>query len=147
MPTEAELVRLLVQPNESLTLEYKSWLDLSVNHGRAVLAKAAIALANEGGGIIIIGMRAAENEPLASLPRPQGLNRYDQDAINAAINRYADPEIHCELAFATHPDTAVDHAFVVVPGGAIVPVMSTRDQQGEISPDAVNHASPNGSHP
>lgn len=132
MPTEADFVRLLLQPNESLTLEYKSWLDLSANHGRAVLAKAAIALANEGGGIIILGMRPVENGPLASLARPPGLNRYDQDAVNAAINRYSDPEIHCELAFAMHPGTAIEHAFVVVPGGGVVPVMSTRDQHGEI---------------
>lgn len=132
MATEAELVRLLLVPNESLTLEYKSWLDLTGNHGRATLAKAAIALANEGGGIVILGMRPAENAPLASEAMPAGTRRYDQDAINSAINRYADPEVHCELSFAIHPGTGVEHAFVVVPGGMTVPVMSTRDQQGEI---------------
>lgn len=132
MPTEAELVRLLVGPNESLTLEYKSWLDLTANHGKAVLAKAAIALANEGGGIIVLGMRAADNGPLTSQPRPRELNRFDQDTVNAAINRYADPEIHCELNFAVHPDSAVEHAFVIIPGGGVTPVMSTRDHQGEI---------------
>lgn len=132
MPTANDLIRLLSVPNESLTLEYKSWLDLGANHGKATLAKAAIALCNEGGGIIILGMRAAENAQLGSQPRPEGIARYNQDAVNAAINRYADPQIHCEVMFALHPVSGVEHAFVIVPGGMTVPVMSTRDHQGEI---------------
>jgi len=132
MPTQAELIRLLVEPNESLTLEYKSWLDLSTNRAKATLAKAAIALANEGGGIIIVGMRAEEGGLLLSRPRPAEMARYSQDAVNSAINRFADPEVHCELAFATHPETQVEHAVIMVPGGMRVPMMSTRDHQGEI---------------
>jgi len=133
MPTQADLISLLTSPNESLTLEYKSWLDLGCNRDKATLAKAAIALANEGGGIITLGMRTpAVNAPLASLPLPEGWPRYNQDAVNAAINRYADPALHCELVFAQHPETHVEHAFVVVPGGMIVPVMSARGQDGEI---------------
>lgn len=39
-------------------MEYKSWLDLRGNdEHKAHLAKAAIALANEGGGVIVIGLR------------------------------------------------------------------------------------------
>ena len=57
MPTTAELKALLQFPTEKLTVEYKSWLDLSDNGGKATLAKAAIALANEGGGVIVLGMR------------------------------------------------------------------------------------------
>jgi hypothetical protein len=52
--------------------------------------------------------------------------------VNAAINRYADPQFHCELAFATYA-TNVEHAFVLVPGGMIVPVMSKRDCPGIIA--------------
>jgi len=48
MPTQGELRALLEIPSESLTLEYKSWLNLVENPGKATLAKAAIALANEG---------------------------------------------------------------------------------------------------
>jgi Schlafen, AlbA_2 len=132
VPSQAELLRLLLEPNESLTLEYKSWLDLADNKGRATLAKAAIALANEGGGIIVLGMRAAEGAPLTSQVQPHRIGRYDQDAINAAVNRFAEPAIHCELSFAFHPETHVEHAFVSVAGGMKVPIMSKRDQQDEI---------------
>jgi hypothetical protein len=57
MPTPDELRRLLDAPNETLAVEYKSWLSLADNAGRATLAKAAIALAHHGGGIIVLGMR------------------------------------------------------------------------------------------
>jgi hypothetical protein len=55
MPTTAELQILLEFPVEKLKVEYKSWLKLDENPGRATLAKAAIALANEGGGVIVLG--------------------------------------------------------------------------------------------
>jgi hypothetical protein len=64
---------------------------------------------------------------LASIPRPADLRRYTQDDVNAAINRYADPAMHCELLFAPHPQTDVEHAVVVVPSDLATPVMSRRD--------------------
>jgi hypothetical protein len=135
MPTLEELERLLVTPNETLSVEYKSWLELGENPGKATLAKSAIALANHGGGIIVLGMRsdAAERGVLGPQLTPAGLRRYTQDDINAAINRFADPTIHCELLFARHPALRTEHAFVVVPGGLTIPVMSRRDCQGVIA--------------
>ncbi len=134
MPTPAELAALLARPNETLTVEYKSWLRLTENSGKATLAKAAIALANHGGGTIVLGMRGdnAQGGALASQPRPETLGRYSQDDVNAAVNRYASPRFHCELAFANHPETGTEHAFVLVPGGMTVPVMSTRECVGVI---------------
>jgi hypothetical protein len=134
MPATVDLERLLILPNESLALEYKSWLTLTENPGKATLAKAAIALANHGGGIIVLGMRPnnAEGGALGSQPRPEGLGRYSQDGINAAINRFADPAFHCEVMFAVHPQTQIEHAFVIVPGDTPVPVMSKRDCEGVI---------------
>jgi len=132
--TEAELRALLEFPGEKLTAEYKGWLNLNDNPGRATLAKAAIAIANEGGGVIVLGMREdnAEGRALGSQPRPADIGRYSQDDINAAINRYAEPEFHCEIAFARHPRTQNEHAFVLVPGGMTVPVMSRRGCEGVI---------------
>ncbi|MCC6613330.1 MAG: hypothetical protein IT320_07610 [Anaerolineae bacterium] len=132
IPTTDELIRLLIDPRESLIIEHKGWLDLSQNGHKANLAKAAIALANEGGGIIVLGTRedTSQGGQLGSYARPG--SRYSLDDINSAIGRYADPQFHCELAFAQHPETQVEHAFVIVPGGMTVPVMSHRDSDGEI---------------
>ena len=135
VPTPEELRLLLEIPSEKLSLEYKSWLDLTQNHGKATLAKAAIALANEGGGIIVLGMREenGEGRALQSQPRPPDMRRYSQDDINAAINRYTDPAFHCDLLFATHRVTSHEHAFVIVPGGMSVPVMCRRACEGVIN--------------
>ena len=72
MPTFPELQRLLTILNESLAVEYKSWLDLTENPGRTTLANAAIALANHDGGIIVLRMRPdnLEGGPLGSQSRP-----------------------------------------------------------------------------
>jgi len=98
------------------------------------LAKAAIALANHGGGTIVLGMQenAAEGGNLVSLARPEELARYSQDLVISAINRFADPELHCELHFAVHPTSQVEHAFVVIPSGTTTPVMSKRGCDGVI---------------
>jgi hypothetical protein len=134
MPTREELIALLAEPGETLTIEHKSWLDLNERHGQATLAKAAIALANHGGGIVIFGMRGDDAVAgLESHDRPEGLRRYRQEDINAGINRFAEPHVHCELLFARHPTSNIEHAFVVVPGSAGVPVMSRRECAGVIS--------------
>jgi hypothetical protein len=134
MPSTSELIALLDEPNETLTVEHKSWLDLGDTHDRAVLAKAAIAMANSGGGIIVLGMRHQDGKgPLESVPRPAEIDPYTQDDVNQSINRFADPEFHCELSSAIHPVTKVEHAFVSVPGNVTVPVMSRRDCNGVIA--------------
>jgi len=135
VPTDSELQAILQTPSENLSIEYKGWLDLSQNPGRATLAKAAIAIANEGGGIIVLGMRedVGDGGALRSMPRPAALGRYSQDEVNSAIRRFADPEFHCGLMFVTHPQTGHEHAFVIVPGGMMVPVMSARGCDGVIA--------------
>jgi hypothetical protein len=130
--TIEDLQQLFRLENENLATEFKSWLDLNSSVGRAPLAKAAIALANHGGGTIIFGMREAANRPIGSHPRPDGMPRYTADAVNAAVNKYAAPHIHCDVVHLRHPETDHEHALVVVPGGHSVPVMAARGTDGEI---------------
>ena len=52
----AELVGLLGEPREAADIEVKEWLDLASNEHRASLAKEIIALANHGGGFVLIGI-------------------------------------------------------------------------------------------
>ena len=49
---ERELERIISDPREELSVEYKDWLDLGTNEHRATLAKAAIAIETrwEGSG-------------------------------------------------------------------------------------------------
>ena len=54
--TRERLADLLVDPNEGLDLEIKNWLDLAnSNEDKATFAKGALAIANHGGGFIVLG--------------------------------------------------------------------------------------------
>ena len=132
MPSIRELEPLISGPREELSVEYKDWLDLTVNEHRATLAKAAIALANHGGGFIIIGF-AEHGSEWQSQIRPPNVPEITQDAVNAAIRRYATPEFHCGIDSVRHPNTNVEHPVITVPGDLTVPVMSKRDCENVIA--------------
>ena len=128
---EPSLQPLVEYPGESLSAEYKDWLDLTSAHGRATLAKHAIALANHGGGYIVMGF-SEQAEHLVSHERPAGLPEITQDAVNGAISHYADSEFQCHLRFITRSDTGVPHPVIAVPGDFTAPVMSKRAADGVI---------------
>ena len=134
MASIEELQPLIIEPREDLAAEYKDWLDLTRNEHRATLAKAAIALANHGGGHVVIGF-AEQGQSLESRPRPVDIPEVTQDSVNAAIRRYADPEFHCEVYDVPHPGTGVSHTVAAVPSTLTVPVMSRRECQGVIIPN------------
>lgn len=132
MPTNAELRPLLAEPREDLGAEYKGWLDLSTNEHRAILAKAAIALANHGGGFIVWGM-TEQGESFVSAARPGEIPEVTQDAINSAVNRFASPSFHCRMYSVDHPQSGVTHPIISVPGNLTEPVMSRRECAGVIA--------------
>ena len=126
-----ELERIVSDPREELGVEYKSWLDLRTNEHRATLAKAAIAMANNGGGYVAIGLSEG-TQGLESRDCPSEIPEVTQDTVNAAITRYATPEFHCKVILVRHPITGVSHPVIVVPRDITVPVMSKRECSGVI---------------
>lgn len=130
MPDIAELtLRIedtLRDPRESLDVELKGWLDVTAPEHKAVLAKAAIALANHGGGLIVIGKEQQGAEVREAPGRPPDLAAFNADAINGVIARYAEPAFHCDVRISR--DLAGNEfPIVVVPGGHRHPIRSTRD--------------------
>ena len=132
MTLEPGLQRLVEFPGEDLSAEYKDWLDVTSPHGKATLAKHAIALANHGGGYIVLGF-SEETERLVSHEKPSGLPEITQDAVNAAVRRYADPEFQCQMRLITSSDTGVSHPVITVPGDFTAPVMARRGAEGVIN--------------
>ncbi len=118
------LQQLLAYPREDLDIEFKCWLDMDNPEHRADIAQAILALANHGGGYIIIGLDETSSELQTPLVRPDSLRCYDQDAINGIVHKFADPPFHCQVHFVAHPDTAADHPVIIVPGGHKVPIRS-----------------------
>lgn len=123
------LVGLLLNPRERLDVEIKSWLDLSTKRHRAKLAQAAIALANHGGGTIILGLKEDKSQPSGYDSTNCPFGRYTSDQVNSAIGKYADPTFDSVLHFASHPDTGFEHAFVVIPGKMTAPVMTKKGSE------------------
>lgn len=133
MASMNDLSPLVNDPMERLNVEYKSWLDLGKPHGRATVAKHAIALANHGGGYIVIGFaESGEYATLESEPCPADFPAMTPDAVNSAVGRYAEPEFQCEMQLVMHNETGVHHPVIIVPGGFTEPVMSKRECEGVI---------------
>ena len=123
-----DLQPLVDEPVERLSVEYKKWLDISTNHGRAVLAKAAIALANHGGGYIVVGFSERDGF-LVSEPKSDDLSDITQDRVNGAVARYAEPPFHCGVQFVECTKTGVQHPVVIVAEDMSVPIRSKSGQE------------------
>lgn len=120
------LADILGEPREDLDVEVKNWLDLRSNEeAKANFAKAALALANHGGGIIILGMTETADGMVAAAGRPATLEGYGVDLLNGIIHNYADPAFHCVVHLRPGPDGLL-YPMVVVPGGHRMPIRSKR---------------------
>lgn len=117
---------LLRSPTESLGVEIKDWLDLTNRVHQAILAKAIIALANHGGGVILIGLTESDHGYVPSAGRPADLSGYSTDTVNSIVQRFAEPVFHCDLYITTHPKSGQRHPAIIVPGGHDVPIRSKR---------------------
>lgn len=115
----------LLSPTEGLDFEAKCWLDMSDKESHGILAKALIALENHGGGYIVIGYEEDEDKRLRPDPkRPESLEAYGPDAINAIVKRCAEPSFHVEVTFQRHPETKEEFPLLRVAGRSRVPIRS-----------------------
>lgn len=125
-----QLQALLAHPREDLHIEVKGWLDLTDEEQKADLAQAMLALANSGGGYILIGFTQGDTGYIPQQPRPQDLQVYSHDIVNGIIQSYADPPFHCEVHYVSHPHTREPFPIILVPGGHRVPIRAKRDGPG-----------------
>lgn len=133
MATDIELQELLRGPHERLDVELKNWLDLTQNPGKGNLAKAILALANHGGGFLILGF---EDDGSVSPNRPASLDAYSQDAVSDIVDRFADPTFQCVVRKVLRSVDALQYPVIAVPGGHKVPIRSKSGTPGrEIQPD------------
>ncbi len=129
------LKELLRYPIEKLDIEVKNWLELTTTEHQAVLAKSMLALANYGGGYILLGFEQEGNDLIPSIPESQEHNRYLNectfDRIQGIIERYADPTFQCEIYHIEHPIEGIKFPIIRIPGGHRVPIRSKRSGPNE----------------
>lgn len=128
--TNRRLPDLLIEPREDLDVEAKGWLDLvGSNEHKATLAKALLALANHGGGFVLIGFDETDTGLVPAPGRPATLDAYTQDQVNGIVQSYAEPPFHCAVHHVAGAAGAV-HPIIAVPGGHRVPIRARRGGPG-----------------
>jgi hypothetical protein len=121
------LLELLRNPAEDLAFEIKEWLNLGENVHKALLAQAMIALANHGGGAVLIGYaEQADGSFMPAEPRPADLSGYASDVVNEISRAYLNPPAHCDVRHIAHPVTGLLFPVINVAGGHSIPIMARR---------------------
>lgn len=126
--TNIQIDDLVIDPQETLAIEIKNWLPLAENAHKATLAKAVIALANHGGGFIVIGFQEENGLFVEDQDRPDDMNCYSTDAINGIVRRFCDPAIQCAVRFGQNSEGA-RFPVIQVPGGHKVPIRAKRGSE------------------
>lgn len=122
-----QLQSLVDDPREALNIEVKRWLDLTAKADQAVLAKAAIALANHGGGFIVLGFDELTDGAFeCHLPRPASFDAYSQDVIARIVATYAEPAFQVQVSHVARQADGAAHPVVHVPGGHRSPIMAKK---------------------
>ena len=119
----ADLDDLINEPRETLDVEVKEWLDRTDNDHRSMVAKEIIALANHGGGFLVIGFEERADgtfEPSAG--RPTNLDAWSQDSIQSIVFKYADPGVQCRVHHRANAASRERYPIIAIPGGRRVPI-------------------------
>lgn len=119
----ADLDDLVNEPRETLDVEVKEWLDLADNDHRALIAKEIIALANHGGGVLVVGFEEqADGTFNVAAGRPSNLDAWSQDSIQSIVAKYIDPGVQCRVHHRPRTGGTEKYPLIVVPGGYRVPI-------------------------
>lgn len=109
---------------ESLEIEFKRSLPLDEKAGKAKLAKEICALANHGGGWIVLGRNDDGSYP-ATLP--EILFGIDQDTINQIASAYLQPTPHCSVRWVKPNNVAYEVLVIWVSPLRVSPVSAAKN--------------------
>lgn len=122
--------RLVNNPCESEHVELKPWLNTEDKCDAANLAQAMLAMANSGGGYILIGLSEADGIGVPAQARPDDFAMYHHDKINGIVQSYAEPAFHCDVYLVT-TESGDKHPVICVPGEHRVPIRAKRSGPNE----------------
>lgn len=114
------LQSLIDDPNETLGAEYKARGNLETSIGRAKFARHLAALANHGGGYVVIGF---DNDLKPQEPRPPLPSR---DDVARVVKLYLEPVFQCDVRELVDAEGRT-YAVVVVPPHGPTPVCCCAD--------------------
>lgn len=125
MSTDKALLNLCT---ETPTLDYKESVDLSTRDGRACLAKDVIAMANIGGGTIIIGVAEQSRGHFAKVGLdPEKLGEFEASLVNKWLRPFIDPSFHIGVRRVIEDERIF--IFLEVPGAKETPILARKDNK------------------
>jgi len=110
--------------SEDLDIEFKRSLPLGEKVGKAKLAKEICALANHGGGWIVLGREDDGSYPDALPAELQGI---DQDIVNQIASAYLQPAPHCSVRWMRPTDITFDVLVIWVSSLGMSPVSGAKN--------------------
>lgn len=113
---------------ERLDIEIKSFepLDAKTPYG-AQVAKAIMALANHGGGILIIGYKRDGGVYIEQEPTEAPMETWEKTRLHDLLKRFMSPVVEVDLFLANGKDFT--HPAIVVPSHGRTPIICTRDSK------------------
>ena len=120
---------------ETLDTELKRWLNLSERREAALLAKACLAMRNNDGGRVVMGI---DNLTMKSIPPVPGfdvLQEYHTDKVNEIVGKYSLPKFEVRVGFKEYQ--GMIHVEIVIPGGITSPVITRSGFERELRQNTV----------
>lgn len=115
-----DLIRRIHNAQESLDTELKPWIDPKSDSGKAVIARACMALRNNDGGFLIIGIRD-DGSPDKRKLLPNVRKTFHSDAVQEIVSKYS--SIRFEVAVHYVERDAMERVVIQVPPGVRIPVI------------------------
>jgi len=136
MAAPPEIQDLVDSPSETLHVELKAWINIADEVARAKTARHLAALANHGGGYLIIGFN---DDGTQAVPPPGDVTVYTRDAITGIIDRYLVPAFQCDCFLVSRTDGSQTYPVVRVSSHKSVPICSKKDgpQDAKNNPEGI----------
>jgi len=125
------LQELVDRPSESLSIEYKGWIDPDSDDGIAKIVKAAIAIRNHGGGYVVFGLKNDTGEPeLKDAPQDnEEIKRlFHIDKIQGMITKYSSETFEVKMHYRIKTGMGFPISPIIeIPPGVKTPVSAKSD--------------------
>jgi hypothetical protein len=92
---------LFAAPRESLGVELKQWIDPSLDEGRVLIAKACIALRNNNGGVLAIGIRDDGTRDIGNEPADVRAT-FHFDEVQGIVTKYSSEPFEIAIHFVDY---------------------------------------------
>ena len=122
--SQEELDGFIRNPRESLDTELKCWIDPTTDEGIVKIAKASIALFNNNGGRLIIGIKNDGQPDTNNIP-PNLRKTFHIDVVQAIVTKFASQSFEVTVEYGQRDGQ--DYPIILVPSGVETPVASKSD--------------------